>query len=145
VHTEVPVRILSVYGRIRYSRPFWLGVSWSFMLASLRCNALILDETPPPGFFFLMIGWMVPIPWSANLLLVVAWSLFVFDRPRAASVLALVATFAGLTVWFLVPHLTPLVGYFLWEGRFVALALGSRLIWKHNEEQSVPEVWKAVP
>src|SRR5262245_61533824 len=48
------------------------------------------------GIVALVMGWVEPLPWSANLLLVAGWILLLLKQDTVASVVGIVAVLAGL-------------------------------------------------
>ena len=91
-----------------------------------------------PGIYCLLIGWLVPVPWSANVFLLIA-GLSRPSKPRWALLCALVAMFAGLTAHRMVPELG--VGFYVWMASMVAMVIACA---RSVVESDAPIAWARV-
>ena len=101
------------------------------------CTAIRLGS--PTGLEALLLGWVPPftIPWSANIVLLLGFILFLQRKPRSAWYCGAAASLLGITtllpsalaqVALILPlpplnALPPLKGYFLWQGSLISFAV----------------------
>lgn len=108
-------------------------------VASLVLPAVRGEEASVAGITCLFFGWLVPLPWSANLVLLVAGVARAHDRHRFALASALLAVFTGLTAVRAVPHLG--VGFVAWIASMVAVVIASALA---IVDSDAPTAWARV-
>jgi hypothetical protein len=80
------------------------------------------------GLEILLFGWSGSnngLPWSANVVLLLGLGCLVVRLRRAAAVLGFIATVLGLTTWWVRPHETMMVGYYVWQASHMVLAGGA--------------------
>lgn len=133
-----------------------LSVSFGvWLLYALACVAPAIDArighnfnvirgVSTPGIECLLVGWVPPyaVPWSANVLLLLGWSIFLCRRFTPACYFGFAAALAGLTTWpvlsyaFGSPQPGLLVGYCLWEGSLILFAWSAWFMHVRSRPQS---------
>jgi hypothetical protein len=105
----------------------WGVIAWCLYSASLILPAASTSGSGSaiPGIYCLLLGWVVIVPWSANLMLGIAALLRSGGRHRGARVGALLAVALASTTHFFVPEFTVGVGFVAWISSMVALAFAS--------------------
>lgn len=91
------------------------------------------------GIYCLLVGWIVPLPWSANVFLFVAGIARAHERHRWALASSLLAVCTGLTAVRVIPHLG--VGFFVWIASMVAVVIASVL---SITDSDAPTAWARV-
>jgi hypothetical protein len=132
-----PVEVDRAFARRRVVRGTLLAVG---VLYAWACLTPAINDGGPPssdldflsgphiGLEILLFGWQGGnngVPWSANVVLGLGLLALAGGRFRLACTLGGVATALGLTTWWVWGYRSLSVGYFLWQGSLVALAVGA--------------------
>jgi hypothetical protein len=96
-----------------------------------------------PGWEALLFGWtsIWPIPWSANVFLLLGSVALLINRVKTAAVLGVIAALASAWTWFVIDRQYLLRGSYIWAASHVTFAGGAlvflfaSLIKKHPDQK----------
>jgi hypothetical protein len=121
-----PIPVKKGAAPIMNRRIFSVAV-WSLFAVACACPAVDLGKGVVGGIVWgyvaLVMGYLIPVPWSANFFLLAGWICFLYRWTRAAIVLGFIAIGCGLTMFLIVPEGLR-VGYYVWQTSFVVFTAG---------------------
>jgi hypothetical protein len=98
------------------------------------------------GIVALLFGGKMPLPWSANIFLLVGCILLLLKKYRLACGLGTVAAILGFSTWALLDsdrmhQMKLLVGYYFWQASLLTLPAAALALWlreRRNATRGVP-------
>jgi hypothetical protein len=111
-------------------------VALAFYISSLFLPVGDLDGILP-GWHVLLIGWLHPIPWFANVFFAVGVSHLMRRDHACGRFIGTAAALLALTSWLVKGKWY--LGYYLWQASFIILAVGEWAIYRMSRSVDGPK------
>jgi hypothetical protein len=98
----------------------------------------VFRETSDYGVVCLLLGWIAPLPWIANLWLLAGLILLLCRRTTLAFCLGVVALLCGFLPFLSGDRDELLIGAYLWLGSLIVFAVGTFCLWVRGRASSPP-------
>lgn len=116
-------------------------------LAALLVPAIHVDGVGPGdptpgtavGWHVLLVGWVFPIPWSANFFYFGGWLLLWSRRTTGAVALGTTAAVLGLFTWVFIPVAKLALGAYVWQASLIALPMAGSVVLLCRRHDAAPD------